>query len=102
MLITFRTEAYGSITFFGHVAQRLLHYMGQSGRVPGAIVAKDVAHALALLSQALDQEAKPSKPASPPEMSQDEEPEISLAQRAIPLIALLQAAVDQHCDVLWA
>lgn len=102
MLITFRTEAYGSITFFGDVALRLLHYMGQSGRVPGAIVAKDVAQALALLSQALDQEAKQPPPATFPGMTQEEEPEISLTQRAIPLIALLQAAVDQHCDVLWA
>ena len=48
MLITFQTDAYESITLFGHIAERLLSMMGQSGRVPGALLASDVPHALTL------------------------------------------------------
>lgn len=101
MLVTFRTDAYESITLFGHIAQRLLGLMGQSGRIPGALLANDVALALALLIKAIDIEKSQPKPSAEQDV-QDAEPEISLAHRALPLIALLQAAVDKHCDVLWA
>ena len=100
MLVTFQTDAYESITLFGHIAQRLLPLMGQSGCVPGAILASDVPHALALLRKAIETEKghlKASSFASDP----DAEPEISLAHRALPVMALLQAAEEQHCDVMW-
>jgi hypothetical protein len=97
MLVTFKTEAYESLTFFGHIAQCLLSMMGQSGRIPGAILAKDVAQALALLSKALESQQKQPKPSA----EQDIESDISLSHRALPLLGLLQAAADKHCDVLW-
>lgn len=95
MLITFKTDAYESITLFGDVALRLLTLMGQSGRVPGAILAHDVPQALVSLTHAMEHEK--------PEQSNQKEDadEISLAHRAIPLIALLKAAVENHCDVIW-
>ncbi|MCX7090251.1 MAG: DUF1840 family protein [Legionellales bacterium] len=100
MLVTFKTEAYESLTFFGHIAQRLLTMMGQSGRIPGAILAEDVAQALALLSKAVESEQQqPQLPAE--QEKRDTESDISLKHRALPLLALLQAAVDKHCDVLW-
>lgn len=99
MLITFQTDAYESITMFGHIAERLLALMGQSGRVPGAILAPDVPNALAVLTKALDREKAHSKPKN---QNHDAEPEVSLMHRALPLIALLEAAAAQHCDVLWA
>lgn len=101
MLITFQTDAYESITLFGHIAERLLSMMGQSGRVPGALLASDVPHALALLRKAIESEKKHPKLVLEEDDS-DAEPEVSLAHRALPLIALLQAAEAQHCDVMWA
>jgi hypothetical protein len=101
MLVTFQTDAYESITLFGHVASRLLTMMGQSGRVPGAILASDVPQALALLRKAIEAERKhPKSQVSNPE--EDGELEVSLVHRALPLIALLQAAETQHCDVMWS
>lgn len=100
MLITFRTDAYESITLFGHIAERLLSMMGQSGRVPGALLASDVPHALLLLRKAIESDKRRADPNV--ETSEvDGEPEVSLAHRALPLIALLQAAESQHCDVMW-
>lgn len=98
MLVTFQTDAYESITLFGHIAKRLLMMMGQSGSVPGAILASDVPHALMLLKKAIEGEKKHNIPV---QEDPDEEPEVSLAHRALPLIALLQAAEAQHCDVMW-
>ncbi|PJD90611.1 MAG: hypothetical protein CK424_08000 [Legionella sp.] len=98
MLVTFQTDAYESITLFGEVAKRLLVLMGQSGQVPGAILAHDVPDALARLSRAVEQERQRSSK----KIDQEPEPDVSLVHRALPVMSLLQAATDKHCDVLWS
>ncbi|MCR9192279.1 MAG: DUF1840 domain-containing protein [Gammaproteobacteria bacterium] len=99
MLITFHTDAYESITMFGDVAKHMLTLMGQSGAVPGAILAPGVADALAQLRKAVEREKQ--QPGSN-QAVEDDEPAVSMAHRAVPLIALLEAAVEKHCDVLWS
>jgi len=102
MLITFRTKAYADITMFGEVALTLIRLMGHSGSVPGAILAEDVPAALARLRSAA--EATPDAPAPGPTMGRGadaEEPPVTLSHRALPLIALLEAAVRDHCNVMW-
>ena len=46
MLITFKCDAYADITMFGDVARQPLKMIGNSGTVPGAILAEDVPDAL--------------------------------------------------------
>lgn len=82
---------------FGNVAESLLKMMGQSGNVPGAILAEDVDNALQELQRNLD--------AVPDEVveSTDEEDSnrVALRTRAIPLIELLQSAKAAGENVLW-
>ena len=59
MLVKFRSEA-GNITMFGDVAVTLLKMMGQSGVLPGALVAKDVPAALERLKRAAAVAPEPS------------------------------------------
>ncbi|WP_293266419.1 DUF1840 domain-containing protein, partial [Neptunomonas sp.] len=54
MLVTFTTDAYGSITMFGDVALAMFKMMGHSGSVPGAILAADVPVALSKLTTAIE------------------------------------------------
>ena len=82
---------------FGSIAKRLLHLMGHSGTVPGAVLADDVSAALALLQKAIAIEKQ--KPAQ--SLDNDDEPEVSLVHRALPLIELLQDAVKQKVNVMW-
>lgn len=96
MLITFYTDAYENITFFGDIAKKLLHYMGHSGTVPGALKAENIAEALNRLQSGLNQESSVSSPEK-----EVDEPPISLKHRAIPLIHLLEAANRKQCDVMW-
>ena len=101
MLVTFSCEAYADITMFGDIAKSMLTMMGHSATVPGAILADDVPSALARLQDALEvQENLPETDSS----SQDEEDEddVSLAHRALPLVELLEAAASRHCDVMWS
>ena len=96
MLVTFYTDAYENIIYLGDVAKQLLTLMGHSGTIPGAIKSKDLPAALSNLKQSLE-----SKKAETPEEKTADDEVISLSKRAIPLIHLLQAAIQKESDVLW-
>lgn len=97
MLVTFSTDGYSSITMFGDVGLSMLEMMGHSATVPGAILAADVPEALSKLTAAVDANKK-----QPLVMDKDtEETEVSITNRALPLIDLLAAAVKEKSDVMW-
>ncbi|BAN34552.1 hypothetical protein SCD_n00710 [Sulfuricella denitrificans skB26] len=97
MLVTFTTDAHADITLFGDIALAMLKMMGHSATVPGAILAADVPAALSQLTAAIDAEK-----ASPPvEDKDDDEPVVSMRNRALPLIDLLAAAAKEESNVMW-
>ncbi|HTN93555.1 MAG TPA: DUF1840 domain-containing protein [Gallionella sp.] len=97
MLVTFTTKAYADITMFGDVAIAMLKMMGHSGTVPSAIRAEDVPAALSRLKAAVE-----AGTALPPHAGKDaDEPVVSTAHRALPLIELLAAAAKDGCGVMW-
>jgi hypothetical protein len=100
MLVTFSCPAYAHITMFGDVAVRLLELMGHSGTVPGALLADEVQPALARLAAAVSPGKQPPAPDDEAQ-DEDEEPAVSLRNRALPLIELLEAAVREKCNVMW-
>ena len=97
MLVTFTTDAYADITMFGDVALTLLKMMGHSATVPGAILAADVPAALSRLTIAIDAE----KTSLPVQDKDTNESVVSMANRGLPLINLLTAAVRADCNVMW-
>ena len=97
MLVTFTTKAYADITMFGDVALTMLRKMGHSATIPGAILAADVPEALSRLTAAIDAEKS-----SPLLADKDaDEPVVSMAHRALPLINLLTAAAKAESNVMW-
>ena len=117
MLVTFKTSAYSDITMFGTAATSLLKMMGQSGNVPGAIMAEDIPAALEKLKKALaEQSDEHMAPADEPTegagllapdetgqvpMESDEVKPVTLSTRANPLIKLLEAAHESGESVIW-
>lgn len=102
MLITFKTPVHADITMFGDVAKALIHMMGHSGSVPGAILAADVPKALEKLEAAV--ERNPNAPLNPAGNDDDDDRRsqgVSLAHRALPLIDLLEAAAREEKHVMW-
>jgi hypothetical protein len=97
MLVTFTTKAYADITMFGDVALVMLKMMGHSTTVPGAILAEDVPAALSRLRAAIDAE----KTSPLVEDKDADEPVVSLAHRALPLLELLAAAAKAESNVMW-
>lgn len=97
MLVTFSTSAFADITMFGDVALSMLKMMGHSGTVPSAILAEDIPAALSKLTAAIDAQNDPA-----PVVDKDaDEPPVSMAHRALPLIDLLSAAAKANADVMW-
>jgi hypothetical protein len=72
--------------------------MGQSGSIPGAILAADIPPALDRLRQAIAGVQPPPKAGK-----RDDEGErpVGMQQRAFPLIELLERAAKQGADVVW-
>ncbi len=109
MLVTFTTDAYADITMFGDVALAMLKMMGHSATVPGAILAADVPAALNRLSAAIEAgEASPTAEDAAEDAVEDavedkdsDEPAVSMAHRALPLINLLAAAAKAESNVMW-
>jgi len=97
MIVTFTTKTYPDIIMFGNIAMTLLKMMGHSAKAPGAILAADVPEALARLRTAIDALNEPSGV----EDDDEDEPVVSLAHRALPLIELLEAAIAADANVMW-
>lgn len=99
MLVTFSTDAYADITMFGDVAINLLKMMGHSGTVPSAVMAEDIPAALNSLRAAIN--AANGAGAEPDKRTDTDEPGVSMSNRAIPLLNLLQAAAKAKTNVMW-
>jgi hypothetical protein len=97
LLVTFTTDAYADITMFGDVAIKMLKMMGHSATVPGAIREEDVPQALSRLKAAIDAEKL-----LPLHVDiNSDEPAVSVANRALPLINLFAAAAKEKKFVTW-
>lgn len=96
MIVTFSSPAHADIIMFGDVAQQMLKIMGHSGTVPSAFNPQDLPAALAKLEQAAAESKAAEQQPDP-----DAEFKPGLAQRAMPLIGLLRAAIEQNEDVMW-
>ena len=99
MLVTFKTSAWSDITMFGSAANAILKMMGQSGNVPGALLAADIPDALQRLKRELEQQAK--EEAGVDNIEDEEDRPVSLHTRATPLIELFEAAASNNENVLW-
>jgi len=100
VLVTFKTTAYADITMFGDAAEALLKLMGQSGNVPGALMADNVADAIAKLKSSLaDQPIDNGEAAFSDD--DDKTSRVALATRAVPLLELLEAAAASGANVVW-
>jgi len=100
MPVTFHTKSYADLTFLSDVAKALIELMGHTPNVPGAILANDIPAALARLRTGLAA-IELDQPVEEASQTDEEERPIHLSRRAVPLIALLEAAQADHEDVMW-
>ena len=100
MLIKFDSEV-GGFTMNGEIAVQLLKAMGHSGTVPSAILPADIPGALSRLQAAVDASPRTAVDSSAGDESDRKEVQVSLRQRAFPLIDLLTRAAERGAEVMW-
>src|SRR5690348_15943216 len=98
MLVHFRSDA-GDMTMLGDVATQLFKMMGHSGTVPSAILAKDIPPALERLKREVSAAPVPAQRSE--EEERERGPQVSLRQRAFPLIELLERCSKNGCNLTW-
>ena len=101
MLITFKSRASADVTMFGDVALKLIGFMGRRNTVPSAMYPEDIPQALEKLRAgvAADDVAAIESAAEPDE-DESKNP-VSLHNRALPLVDLLEAAQKKNVPVMW-
>jgi hypothetical protein len=112
MLITFKSKAYPEVLMYKEHAKRILDLLNKDAE-RGVITSAEAPRAVDILEKEI---AETRKHAASDEMQQDvrahhgEQHEdsqhegveaVSFATRAYPLLEMLRAARDQHCDILW-
>lgn len=101
MLMTFQCNAYADITMFGSVGLKMVTMMGQPETNSGAIKADNIPHALDQLKAAVMREKENDQPMQSNDNAEQDEPSVSLANRAVPLIEMLNAAIQEDCPIMW-
>jgi hypothetical protein len=103
MLITFKSKGAGDIQMFAEHAEQILQIIGKSldpATAPrGIITAAQAPAALAALRAAADAARSTAAPAS--DVDAQGRPRVSLAQRAFPLISMLERAASKGLDIVW-
>lgn len=109
-LVVFRSKAAGEIFMFAETARRIFDIIGKPNAPRGVISAEQVGDALARLTAAVEEEKEQIRQArEEAEQSQrrgegggeDGARAITLAQRAYPLIEMMQAAQKKGVDITW-
>lgn len=105
MIITFKSSAAGDVIQFGDVARRLLGIIGKDPEsTTGIITVEQLPDALARLKAAVA--AERAQLGGQSGAQEEDEPQgkprpITLSQRAVPLIELMEYALRDKAPVTW-
>jgi Domain of unknown function (DUF1840) len=105
MIITFQSRAAGDIVMFGEIAQQMMRFMGKDVANKGIITLEQLPEAIARLRAAVAadkaQRGGAARPAAEQTGDGMELEPISLAQRAVPLIEMLELSLKKNQPVVW-
>jgi hypothetical protein len=106
MIVTFQSQAAQDVIMFGDVAYRLMEIMGHEAAAKGIVTVEQLPDAIARLRAAItadkQQQAATPEDESPQADSQSESRQlVSLAQRAVPLLDMLQWSLRKNKPVMW-
>lgn len=105
MIITFKSAVSGDLIMFGDVAKRLLSIIGKSDTPPGICTAEQLPAAIAALRAAV-QTDRDAHGSTVKQQFDDQDvaasvSAVSLTQRAVPLIEMMELAHSRGKPVIW-
>lgn len=98
-MMHFKTTAAAEFTMFDADGRHMIELMGHIPSAQGALAAEDVPQALQRLRAAMLQ-PEPAQD-SPGDTDTSQRDHVSLANRAYPLLQMLEAATAENKPVLW-
>ena len=108
MIVTFQSPASGDVIMFGDVAQRMMKLMGKEPSDKGIVTVEQLPDAIARIKAAIEEDRRDRAGKSPEDLPQTEKaadggsrPFVSLSQRALPLLELLEWSLKKQKPVVW-
>jgi hypothetical protein len=98
MLITFKSPASSDVMMFGDVAKQMMKIIGKEFSDQGIITVEDLPAAIAKLKAAISTDTQSGSQSEP---NGDDEKSVGIAQRALPLVELLEWSLKQAVPVVW-
>lgn len=100
MIYEFKSRATGSVVMTSDVAEALLHIIGKPKGPEGVIVPQAMPAAIDALNKAIALQKSASQSNHHTD-DEDGKPKISLGQRALPLIEMMQRAHGADKEITW-
>lgn len=108
MIITFQSPASGDVIMFGDVAKRMMALMGKEPTDKGIVTVEQLPEAIGRLKAAIEEDRQARAGRTPEELPQTEKaegggsrPYVTLSQRALPLLELLEWSLKKRKPVVW-
>lgn len=111
MIVTFQSPASGDVIMFGDVANRMMKIMGKEPTDKGIVTVEQLPDAIARLKAAIEEDKRQRAglqdedlPRTEPDHgghAQSSRPYVTLTQRAVPLLELLEWSLKKRKPVVW-
>ncbi|OHC61853.1 MAG: hypothetical protein A3H93_08820 [Rhodocyclales bacterium RIFCSPLOWO2_02_FULL_63_24] len=111
MIVTFQSPASGDVIMFGDVAQRMMKIMGKDPTDKGIVTVEQLPEAIARLKAAIEEDKQQRAglqdedlPRTEPDggtNAKSSRPFVTLTQRAVPLLELLEWSLKKKKPVVW-
>ena len=107
MLITFKSGVCADVMMFGDIARQMMELMGKEAAERGVITVEQLPAAISRLKQAVAEDRRLRQTTRPAAKREDEEDaaaereRVSVTQRALPLIELLECSLREEKAVVW-
>jgi hypothetical protein len=112
LIVTFQSPASGDVIMFGDVAQRMMKLMGKDVTDKGIVTVEQLPDAIARLKAAIEEDKQQragvqeeDQPQTEPDRSRpnakSSRPFVTLTQRAVPLLELLEWSLKKKKPVVW-
>lgn len=104
-MITFRSEVGPDVMMFDPIAHRMMDLLGKEHSAQGVVTVEQMPAAIAALKDAIakDRAAQQAQPDDDEDGDEETRPPrpVSLAQRALPLVELLEISLARGKPVTW-
>jgi hypothetical protein len=102
-MITFQSDASGDVMMFDDIAHRMMELMGKDKSGRGVITVEQMPECIARLKAAIAEDRARARGGKQGEEEEESgvAARVSLAQRALPLVELLERSLAREKPVLW-